>query len=201
MNLINTNGMALIGPGSEWFWTALTGVVLAVTFLGIYRQVRLQAHASAIEQLADFRKEAYSEEMLRYGLDVMVALRDHADPADVPDAAVLGLGDYWENMAILARTGHRDKRLLWEYDSWTTQIVWTWVAPWARRVRAEARFGLPTYGQLEWLAGVMAEMDRNAGRSAITPEIVASKLGSMISLNEALIRYAQASRAGIDRGS
>ena len=47
MQFINTDGMAFIGPGSEWFWTALTGVVLAVTFLGIYRQVRLQAHASA----------------------------------------------------------------------------------------------------------------------------------------------------------
>lgn len=199
MNLINTEGLALIGPGSEWFWTALTGVVLAVTFLGIYRQVRLQAHANAIEQLAEVRKEAYSEEMARYGLDVMVALRDHADPADIPDAAVLGLGDYWENVAILARTGHRDVKLLWVYDSWTTQIVWAWVAPWARRVRAEARFGLPSFGELEWLAGVMAAMDRKAERPAITPEVVASNLGSMISLHEALIRYSQAPRAGIRR--
>jgi hypothetical protein len=43
----------------------------------------------------------------------------------------------------------------------------------------------------------MAEMDRRAGRPAVTPEVVASNLGSMISLNEKLIRYAQASRAGI----
>ncbi len=197
MTLINTEGLSFIGPGSEWFWTALTGFVLAITFLGIYRQVRLQAHASAIEQLTEFRREAYSEQMLRYGLDVMIALRDHKDPADVPDAAVLGLGDYWENMAILARTGHRDLKLLWESDSSTTQIVWVWVAPWARRVRTESRLGLPTYHDWEWLAGVMAEMDRRAGRPVITPEVVASQLGPLISLNEALIRYAQASRSGI----
>ena len=73
MTLINTEGLSFIGPGSEWFWTALTGFVLAITFLGIYRQVRLQAHASAIEQLTEFRREAYSEQMLRYGLDVMVS--------------------------------------------------------------------------------------------------------------------------------
>ena len=33
MKLINTDGMAFIGPGSEWFWTAVSGIVLAVTFL------------------------------------------------------------------------------------------------------------------------------------------------------------------------
>jgi hypothetical protein len=35
VKLINTDGMAFIGPGSEWFWTALSGLVLAVTFIAI----------------------------------------------------------------------------------------------------------------------------------------------------------------------
>ena len=39
MQLINTDGMALIGPGSEWFWTALTGLILAITFFANYRQL------------------------------------------------------------------------------------------------------------------------------------------------------------------
>jgi hypothetical protein len=43
MTLINTDGMAFIGPGTEWFWTALTGVVLGVTFIAIYSQLRVQA--------------------------------------------------------------------------------------------------------------------------------------------------------------
>jgi hypothetical protein len=47
VKLINTDGMALIGPGSEWFWTAVTGVVLAVTFLAIYRQLRAQQMQAA----------------------------------------------------------------------------------------------------------------------------------------------------------
>ena len=32
MTFINTDGMALMGPGSEWFWTAVSGLVLSVTF-------------------------------------------------------------------------------------------------------------------------------------------------------------------------
>ena len=42
MTIINTDGMALIGPGSEWLWAALTGLVLAGTAVAIYRQLRVQ---------------------------------------------------------------------------------------------------------------------------------------------------------------
>ena len=42
MKLIITVGMAFIGPGSEWFWAALTGLVLAGTGVAIYRQLRMQ---------------------------------------------------------------------------------------------------------------------------------------------------------------
>jgi len=51
VKLINTDGMAFIGPGSEWFWTALSGIVLAVTFIAIYRQLHAQAGANAIGRL------------------------------------------------------------------------------------------------------------------------------------------------------
>lgn len=42
VKLINTDGLTLIGPGSEWFWTALQFTALALTFLALYRQLRAQ---------------------------------------------------------------------------------------------------------------------------------------------------------------
>ena len=42
MKFINTDGMAFIGPGSEWFWTMLQFLALAITFYAIYRQLRGQ---------------------------------------------------------------------------------------------------------------------------------------------------------------
>lgn len=42
MKLINVDGLAFIGPGSEWFWTALQFAALASTFYAIYRQLRAQ---------------------------------------------------------------------------------------------------------------------------------------------------------------
>jgi hypothetical protein len=198
MQLINTDGMAFIGPGSEWFWTALTGLVLALTFFAIYRQLRIQSTQRAIEQLDAFKREAYSESMTRYGLDVMIALRDHDDPTDIPEAAVLGLGDFWANFATLARAGHRDIALLWQSDSASPQIIWWWVAPFVVKARAESLFGLPSYVDFEWLVGVMAEMDRTGGRQAITPALVMGNLDHLIGLHKDLIRYAQAVRSNAD---
>jgi hypothetical protein len=42
VKLINTDGLSFIGPGSEWFWTALQFTALAITFFAIYRQLRAQ---------------------------------------------------------------------------------------------------------------------------------------------------------------
>jgi hypothetical protein len=42
VSLINTNGLVLIGPGSEWFWSALQFVVVVVSLVGIYNQLQGQ---------------------------------------------------------------------------------------------------------------------------------------------------------------
>jgi hypothetical protein len=36
--LINTTGLALVGPGSECFWSMAQFFAVVVTLLGIYRQ-------------------------------------------------------------------------------------------------------------------------------------------------------------------
>lgn len=195
MRLFSGQELVFIGPGSEWFWAALSGIVTMVTLLAIWRQLRLQARTGAIEQMESFRHEAYSESMQRYGLDVMIALRDHDDPADVPEAAVFGLGDFWASFATLARAGHRDLALLWQSDSAAPQIIWWWIAPFVLKTRAESRLGVPSYADFEWLVGVLAEMDRTGGRPAITQAVVTSNLDHLISLHTDFIRYAEAVRS------
>ena len=117
MKLINTDGMALIGPGSEWFWTALTGLILAITFFAIYRQLSIARSATAIEQLTSFETELASERMTRLSLDVAIALRDGVDPAHLPRSSAGAILGYWERVGGLVRRGHLDAEaaLGWEW--------------------------------------------------------------------------------------
>ncbi len=195
MQLVNWSG-AVFGPGSEWLWSFAQFIVVTVTLAAIYRQLRMQASQSAIEQTTEFRREAYAEPMLRFGLEIMIAQRDHEDPADIPEAAALGLGDYWGTYATLARAGHRDIGLLWIADSATPQIVWHWLRPWIERGEAEAKPGVPLYRDLEWLAREMARRDREAGRPAITLETTERERPRWIALHQDEIRHAVALRSG-----
>ncbi len=192
MQLINTDGMAFIGPGSEWLWTALTGIVLAVTFIAIFRQLRMQAHASAIEQVQWFEREGLGSELTtRMWLEVLVALRDGTYPSDLPEHAALAAANFWETFATLARAGHRDVKLLWQMDPSSAQIVWEMLAPWVRKRRAES--GQPDFVEdLEWLAGVMAGMDRRAGLPAFTPASIPRFIDSGIKINDAKLQVLQA---------
>jgi hypothetical protein len=53
VTLVNTSGMAFFGPGSEWFWAALQFTALAITFIAIYRQLRVARSARAVELVAE----------------------------------------------------------------------------------------------------------------------------------------------------
>jgi hypothetical protein len=75
MTLINTNGMVLIGPGSEWFWTALSGMVLAVTFVALYRQLRLQRAANALNAMEALTRRWESRDLVTTRLEAALAMR------------------------------------------------------------------------------------------------------------------------------
>jgi len=95
VQLINTQGMAFIGPGSEWFWTAISGLVLAITFFAIYRQLRLQRDSAAIEQVAEMERLWTSERMSRSKLAVLLAIEAGTAPMDIPDKPATHVGDFW----------------------------------------------------------------------------------------------------------
>jgi hypothetical protein len=196
VKFINTDGMAFIGPGSEWFWTALSGIILAVTFIAIYRQLRIQAGTRAFEQLDGAQRELYSERNLRYQLDIYVALRDGVDQAALPRAAATTLGNFWETYAMLARRGHLDPKVLWHEYSNVVAMWWATLAPTIRTFRTQT--GNPQiFDEFEWLAELMAAMDRRAGAPAFDASRLTLDLGGRIASIQDRLRVEQSLRTVI----
>lgn len=192
MTLINTEGLVFIGPGSEWFWTALSGVVLAVTFVAIYRQLRAQASTRAFELLESYVREGESESLHRACIEILTAVRDGADLTAIPAGPAALIGGIWEKYALLARRGHIDVRLLWEFDSEGPQGWWLMLAPRTRK-RRETR-GPKLLENLEWLAGAMADMDRRAGEHVLGPDDVFGQLDGWIASHTEELRAARERR-------
>jgi hypothetical protein len=162
VKLINTDGLTLIGSGSEWFWSAVSGLILIVTFIAIYRQLRTARGATAFDQLDAFERELESERMVRNELEVLVALRAGVDPAHLPQASADGVGAFWDKIGALARRGHLDPELLFAGSGFDAVRWWVALEPNARRFRTEV-MNESVWDNFEWLAGRMTELARRSG--------------------------------------
>ena len=137
VKIINTDGLAFIGPGSEWFWTAVSGIVLAVTFIAIWRQLALQRSAAGYAQVTDLSRQDVAEPMLRVKVEIYQALRNGCKPTEVPFGAASYMIDFWEDVAVLVRQGHINRRLLHETMGNGCRRWWGTLHPFVERVRAE----------------------------------------------------------------
>ena len=189
MKLINTDGMAFIGPGSEWFWTAISGIVLAVTFVAIYRQLALARSANAFAQLGALVDEWQGERLVRKRLGVLHALRDGAAATSIPDSPAQALANYWERVGALARAGHIDPSLIAE-GLGGTQDWWGILAPWVLQARADD--GNPgLWEHFEWLAGTLVKLHPT---TVFDPETLSRTLAQRIGVNETDLRDLEAMR-------
>ena len=190
--LINTNGLALIGPGSEWFWSMLQFVVVAVTLVGIYYQLRSSQSSNAFTQLGALVDEWQGERLVRKRIAVLVALRDGAALADIPDSPASAVANYWEKVGALVRAGHIAPSLIAEglggADRW-----WGILAPWVQKVRIEdANPGF--WEHFEWLAGTLVRLHPALG---FDRESFDRKLDERIADNEADLHDLEAMRTMI----
>ena len=188
MKLFSGDELVVFGPGSEWFWAALTGIVTAVTLLAIFRQLRLQASQAAIKQVSAFDREWLSERFVTYRLEVFLAIKGGASPLEYPMPATFRLANFWESIGALVRMGHLDRRLLRESSGPFCEEAWVYLAPVVEAERAKTKD--PTvWMHFEWLAGVMAEMHL-ASAAGATPIDLADFMS-------ALDRYIASSRRSL----
>jgi hypothetical protein len=189
VKFINTDGMALIGPGSEWLWTAVSAIALVVTLLVLYRELRLRRANASIEQMKAFALEWDSERMLRHQLDILLALKAGTDPARLPQAAARLLGNYWENLGDLTRNGHVR---LENIDGNHCRAWWATLHPSLKSL--EESWQLVMFAQFEWLVGKMAELGDPANRSSFDRAHLDAQLDTRIVRTQDAIRVEQALR-------
>lgn len=198
MTLINTDGMAFIGPGSEWFWAGLSGLILAVTFIAIYRQLRLQASASAFEQLHSMIQEWGSERLLRCRVELLRGLRDGTDPAKLPLGVSIQILDYWETIGLLVRNRHVSRHLVWDQMGNVCEGWWVILGPSILAMREEVSD--TTIGEnFAWLAGAMADLNRKVAIPPVVDEaLVFSRIDASLAATTDTLRLVRSLRAPVE---
>jgi hypothetical protein len=193
MPYINTDGLTILGDGSQWFWSMAAFLAVPVTGYAIYTQLRIARSTRAREEIEGFDREWGSERMMRYRLELLTAIREGVDRARLPVGSAAGLCNFWQRIGELARGGHLDARSLHHGYSRICQVWWANVAPGVRFVRVE-RDAPHLYVDFEWLAGKMAELDRARGLPSTYSESPI-ELAESIAMLEGQIRIEEALRS------
>ncbi len=179
MSVLNTEGLFLFGPGSEWFWSMLQFLVVAVTLLGIYSQLRVSQSANAFAQLDTLEHELRGERLTRRRLRCLIALRDEGPAADLGRIGS-PVARFWEKTGSLARVGHLETSMLRESIGGDCQAWWAILEP--SMLRDREADGDPTlWTHFEWLAG---EMDRLGRRQGVEPYLTREFLLDPVRLEE-----------------
>lgn len=158
MTIFNTEGLVIFGAGSEWFWTLVEAVALSVTGLAIYRQLRAQGAANALNATAALDARWSSEVQLRLRLAALIHLAS-GKPGWPP--TLTEIGNFFEDLATLQNHGHLRLADTWEEWGRAVQVWWALAKPvvLADRVRDPALFT-----GWERLNDRLEGLDRRAGR-------------------------------------
>jgi hypothetical protein len=188
MGLINTNGLVLIGPGSEWFWSMLQLVVVVVSLAALYRQLRAQGSANAVQRMDSLQGAWESERMIHVGLLVTLWCKQAGgtSPGLEAQAALASLCDFFENLSDLEEEGY----LTWKEveNSWgqALAVYWTLLSPAILERRGQGTTVYPGFERLAQKAKASAA--KRGDDWSFDPADIPDVLEGMIGRGQARLR-------------
>jgi hypothetical protein len=168
--VFNLDGMAIVGPGSEWFWTMAQFLALTITGLAIYRQLRAQGSANALNAQAALVTQWESPTMVRLRLASLMHIAA-GKPGQPPSFRIVG--NFFAGMASLVTHGHVRSTDSWELWSGQTQFWWALAAPWLSAIRSP---NPGIWGEFEELAATMAALDQKNKVPNFIPSDLAARV-------------------------
>jgi hypothetical protein len=194
MNVVNTHGLTLFGSGSEWFWSMLQFVVVAVTLIAIYVQLRQDRAANAFSQASSLNQDWHGEIMARRKLAHLLALRDEAPDADLLTLAE-PIGNFWDHVGSLVRAGHLSLPLVYEHVGSQCQTTWNLLEPQVHDMQATDGAGV--WDNFAWLAAQCARLRQASGKDdgSLTSEMFRERIPEIIASLRQSIAHFEATRA------
>jgi len=164
MPLVNLTDIVILGPGSEWFWSMTQFVVVALTGLAIFRQLRAQRSTAVYDQMSAWTNDFDGPTMTRNKLALMLAIKDRAPSAGLPRAND-EVPDFFERVGYLISRGHVRIEDFWSNSRELVSFYWGVLAPYIEQERTTTDD--PTlYQWFEWLERQMTRVDmRRLGRA------------------------------------
>jgi hypothetical protein len=147
-------GWVLVGPGSEWFWSMVGNVVLVVTLVGLYLQLRADRATRTFAQ-AQALEEAWSRRPFQVQrLQALIALDGRPVEDGMPHEATAVMA-WFDRLGMMVRKGYIHQGDV--ADSFDEVMLWWWSITRPYLERDRERYGAPAH---------LADLDLLAARFA-----------------------------------
>ena len=180
MQLVNLQGSAVFGVGSEWFWSMAQFFVVVVTLFGIYRQLRAQGAANALGRIETLHRRYEARVINLAKLSILVQLRQ-GRPLSSMLMRVDTVAGFFETMYQLNQAGFMSLHEIDERFGGGVQIWWRLLRPTIEEGRRQENDPELSVG-LERLNALVDQVskDRGAPRTWITDGPLDALLDEMI---------------------
>jgi len=195
VQLVNWSG-AIFGPGSEWLWSFAQFVVVVVTLLGIYRQLRAQGATNALQRIDTLQGRWQSPTMTYAKLEFALAMRDRGSKP-VPFRTYVPIIEFFAELAALEQEGYASIDEVSGNSGLPLQI-WTALGePALEALRAE-NMRPELYSDVETLVERVREQFRRQGARPVTTDAdtIRRSLDFVIETSTDELRREYAIRAG-----
>jgi hypothetical protein len=128
MNLVNWQGSAFFGLGSEWFWSMAQFIVVVATLFGIYRQLRAQSGSNSLARIEAFYDRYTSKEMLVAKLNVAIKLR-YGDPVAEMNARMDPIAMFFDILYDQHQAGFMTAKEIEDRFGGGAQVWWRLLRP------------------------------------------------------------------------
>ena len=191
--------LTLIGTGSEWFWTMVSGLVVAITFVVIYRQLKAQGAANAFQRIETVHGRWGSPELILARLQVARSLRDGT--LDDDDTRVDAVLNFFELVRDLNRQGYLDDEEIARSFGAFIVVWWRLLEP-AVRAQASLEGDPEMWIGLQELATTVRAFDSKRGvdRTFVHTMPVEELLASVIRRETNRLQLARDAAAGVIPG-
>ena len=111
-----------LGQGSEWFWVMVQSIVVIITLLFIYRQIKLSRYANMLQTILKFREMWGTKEMMLFRQATCRNYKTQTRAIGKAEGEVLG---FFEDMGMLVEKGVISKEFVWEGYSYYIEPYWS----------------------------------------------------------------------------
>jgi hypothetical protein len=112
----------VFGEQSAWFWLMTQALIILISAILIYRQVRVQRYANLLQMLTKMRETWDSPTMLRHRQAACGNHQSGSKKIQAAEGQVLG---FFEEMALLLRKGVLEEEFIWATYSYFIEHYWS----------------------------------------------------------------------------